>query len=165
MVVIPIYSKKHGVKNMFIDGDDLEKIINYKLTVHNKKGSELFYVITSIKNNDKFKTVGIHRIIMQCPDGMDVDHINHNPLDNRKENLRICTRSQNIMNSRKLRNNVTSKYKGVHFQKNRKKYRSRIMVNGIRYEVGSFDKEIDALNAYNEAALKYHEKYCCISNL
>jgi hypothetical protein len=57
----------------------------------------------------------IHRVVMDAPKGMDVDHINGNGLDNRKENLRICTRSQNCMNQR-LKSHSVSGYKGVQHQ-------------------------------------------------
>tara|TARA_R100000995_G_scaffold71191_1_gene39828 strand:+ start:267 stop:914 length:648 start_codon:yes stop_codon:yes gene_type:complete len=69
----------------------------------------------------------VHRLIMGFPEGMDVDHINGNGLDNRRENLRVCTRSQNAMN-KKLRSDSTTGYKGVYKCKptvHRKKYVSK----------------------------------------
>ena len=67
----------------------------------------------------------IHRVVMDAPKGMDVDHINGNGLDNRKENLRLCTRSQNAMNQ-KLKSHCVSGYKGVQYDPTRKyKYTSK----------------------------------------
>ena len=71
------------------------------------------------------KRKSIHRVVMDAPKGMDVDHINGNGLDNRKENLRICTRSQNCMNQR-LKSHSRSGYKGVQYDPiQRYKYTSK----------------------------------------
>ena len=60
------------------------------------------------------RRISVHRVVMDAPKGMDVDHINGNGLDNRKENLRICTRSQNSMNRKPRFDNPTG-YKGVQY--------------------------------------------------
>jgi hypothetical protein len=71
------------------------------------------------------RRISVHRVVMDAPKGMDVDHINGNGLDNRKENLRICTRSQNAMNQ-KLKSHSVSGYKGVQYiPTHKQKYTSK----------------------------------------
>lgn len=106
--------------------------------------------------------VYMHRQIMNAPKGMDVDHINHNPLDNQKTNLRICTRSQNNQN-KLAHKSAKSKYKGVHYHKPQKKWMARLALNGKRFTLGAFNNEIDAAKAYNKAATKYFGEYACLN--
>ena len=77
-----------------------------------------------ISEDKNSKLIYMHRQILNTPKGLESDHINRNKLDNRKENLRVATRSQNNMN-RKKRINCTSKYKGVSWHKQRKKWQAR----------------------------------------
>lgn len=89
----------------------------------------------------------MHRYIMNAPDDMVVDHINGNPLDNRKSNLRICTHHQNLMNRSA---NNTSNYKGVRPSKN--SWSSRITYNCKEYHLGTFSTEEEAARAYDAKA-------------
>jgi hypothetical protein len=162
MIVIPIESKTHGLKHYFIDGDDFDKIKTYNWHI-----TSTGYIQTNIKNNKSksgFSSVGIHRIILDCPDAMLVDHINHNPLDNRKENLRICTNTENCRNSKKPKNGKLSKYKGVSMTYG-KYWFAQIGINGKRKRLGTFENEIDAAKAYNEAALKYHGEFALLNEI
>jgi len=103
------------------------------------------------------KAILMHRVIMDAPDGMYVDHKNHNRIDNRRENLRVCTPSQNQYNRAGL--NKTSKYKGVFWHKKDKRWRSAISKNKKRYYLGSFKKEEDAAKAYDKASRKMHREF------
>lgn len=109
--------------------------------------------------------IPLHRMLIDCPEGKVVDHINGNSLDNRRENLRVCTQSQNTMNKVKARGNFTSEYKGVHWDKQKSKWRSVIYKEGIRRHLGYFDVEIDAARSYNDGALMYHGEYAKINDL
>jgi hypothetical protein len=100
----------------------------------------------------------MHRILLNDPINLQVDHRNGDKLDNRKENLRICTSSQNKMNVG-IKSNNTSTYKGVSFDKFRNKYRACIMVNKKTISLGRFDSPIDAAHAYDEAAKKYFGEF------
>lgn len=100
----------------------------------------------------------MHRLLTNAPKGSQVDHINGDKLDNRKINLRVCTHSQNQINRGKQKNN-TSGFKGVYPQKQSKKYRAKISVNGKEYHLGYFDCPIEAAKAYNAATLNYHEEF------
>lgn len=99
------------------------------------------------------KQLGLmHRYIMSCPDDKVIDHINHDKLDNRKQNLRICTISQNGMNQFLQTVDKTSIYKGVYWDKSRNKWQSNIVLNKKRKYIGRFDCEIDAAKAYDKKA-------------
>jgi hypothetical protein len=87
-----------------------------------------------------------------------VDHINRNPLDNRKANLRIITRSQNMMN-KTSQSSSSSKYIGVSFDKNRNKWVAQIAYQGKHKFLGRFNNEIDAAKARDAGTLKYFKEY------
>ena len=94
------------------------------------------------------ETLFLHTLITQYEE---TDHINGNTFDNRRENLRAATASQNQHNQTLRANNVTG-YKGVSWHKQREKFRTRIMVNGHERHLGAFDSAIDAALAYDMAA-------------
>lgn len=104
-----------------------------------------------------------HRIFGNPPDGMYVDHINRNPLDNRKVNLRFVTSSQNAQN-RGVRG-VTSQYRGVYWCKASKKWHSRITVRGFRYHLGYYTEEYDAAKAYNKVALLHYGNNAALNTI
>ena len=95
---------------------------------------------------------------MNCPDGMVVDHINLNPLNNRKSNLRICTKQQNEMN-RPTRSHNTSGVTGVSKHKQTNKWRAYIEYNQKYIHLGLFNTKEEAIKARKEAELKYFGKY------
>lgn len=100
-----------------------------------------------------FKRVLMHRILLGVNENQIVDHKNGNGLDNRRCNIRIATRSQNMWNKRTTRRGKTSsKYKGVHWFKRDRKWQSQICVNGIKRHLGYFDDEIEAAKAFDAAA-------------
>jgi hypothetical protein len=99
------------------------------------------------------KTVYMHRVIMETPTGMETDHVNGDKLDNRKNNLRMCTSQQNKANKTKENNN-TSGYKGVTWDKSRKTWNAKIMINYKCINLGRFVNIVDAARAYDEAATK-----------
>ena len=84
-------------------------------------------------------------------DGIHTDHKNGNGLDNQKHNLRTCSQAQNNRNAKK-RENCSSKYKGVYWDKKNKKWRARIYLNKKEICLGRYKNEIDAAKAYDEKA-------------
>ncbi len=105
----------------------------------------------------------MHNLIINTPDGMEADHINGNTLDNRRSNLRICTRGQNQRN-RRGNLNGTSKYKGVSFKNENKKWVAQIGFKKNMF-IGYYKTEIEAALAYNEAAKKYHGKFARLNKI
>lgn len=98
---------------VLLDDEDVELVSQYNWHV-NDKG---YAVWRGIKDGKK-QTIRMHRLIMNTPDGMDTDHINHNRLDNRRANLRICDRKTNLNNGSKVLD-----AKGYYYEKQRGKWR------------------------------------------
>jgi len=164
-VKITINSPKYGLHEILIDDEDYEKIKDYKWCVHYQHNVNNFYVVRMKKDEfGIYRTIFLHRLITNCHKALVVDHINHNTLDNRKENLRICTRSQNGRN-RKISKNKSSKYKGVNFHKGNMKWQAMIRFNDQHKYLGIFENEEDAAKAYNEAAVKYHGEFALLNIL
>ena len=109
------------------------------------------------------KVVHMHREIVSPPDGFVIDHANGNGIDNRRENIRICTISQNVQNSSRRSDN-SSGFKGVGWHKN-KKWRVQIMVNGRVTHVGMFSDIVDAAKAYNDAAVKCFGEFAKLNEI
>ncbi|MFH1371916.1 MAG: HNH endonuclease [Planctomycetota bacterium] len=107
----------------------------------------------------KTKRVYLHRAIMRAPKRKLVDHRNGDGLDNRRANLRLATRSQNMMNRAKIKSKTSSKYIGVSFDKGCKRWRAAIRVNYKQRHLGSFKDEIEAAKVYDAAARKYHKDF------
>nr|WP_314586609.1 HNH endonuclease [uncultured Pseudomonas sp.] len=99
----------------------------------------------------------LHRRIMQCPEGMVVDHINGDGLDNRRANLRICLQRQNLMN-RRIHCNNRSGFKGVYHDPSctLRPWRAEIRANGKKVRLGFFADPEDAHKAYLNAAARLH---------
>lgn len=100
----------------------------------------------------------MHRIINNTPPEMQTDHINNDSLDNRCENLRTATASENQHNKSKQANS-TSGYKGVVWHPRVKKWQARIKINGKRISLGYFDNKKDAARTRDEASIEYHGKF------
>ncbi|MBS4956556.1 MAG: HNH endonuclease [Clostridium sp.] len=128
-----IESKVHGIIKVKIDKEDLEKCS--KLTWHYAKNKDSKYIQSRIKD----KMVKLHRFVMDINDkNLVVDHINRNPLDNRKSNLRICSYKENSFN-KSIRVDNTSGIVGVDFHKINKKWRAKIKYNNITIHLGYFE--------------------------
>ena len=105
----------------------------------------------------------MHRQILNAPADLCCDHKNHNGLDNRKANLRLCTVAQNNYNKRPLPNK-TSKYKGVFWCSEAKKWRAEIRQNDQRIHIGYYDYEQDAAIAYDDYAIDLFGEFAYLNN-
>lgn len=137
--------------NVLVSKVDEELFLRYNWSV--VKSGEKFYARRKKRISGISKTFLLHREIMKAKNGQDVDHINGDGMDNRRENLRLCSRRENIQNSVKRKNDASSIYKGVHLCKNR--WRSKITINGKQIHIGYFDHELDAAKAYDGAAIRF----------
>jgi hypothetical protein len=102
-------------------------------------------------DNKNKKTVYMHKEILGVQNGVIVDHKNRDGLLDTKDNLRICSYSQNAINRKKNKNN-TSGYRGVFFDKKNGAYRAKIVVDGKIYRMGNFSSAVEAAVEYDKVA-------------
>ncbi|OHB59233.1 MAG: hypothetical protein A2173_09735 [Planctomycetes bacterium RBG_13_44_8b] len=138
-------------KYAVVDADDYDEL--NKTRWYSVKAGETFYAVRSIYTDrfvpgmdrrKKRTTVKMHRQIMRPGEGLVVDHINHNGLDNRRANLRCVTQRENSLNRRDRKKRGQSKYIGVYWCKDHKKWRVRICINGVKEHIGYYDSEAEA---------------------
>lgn len=133
-------------EKVLVDDDMLPVLNNYKWHVNSNY----------VRGYARGEVVKMHRLIMSAPKGVEVDHINGNPLDNRRENLRLCSHAQNMAN-RKVNSTSASGYKGVNYDKNmsrRKRWAASIHHEGRRIKIGRYFTKEEAARAYNKVASK-----------
>lgn len=146
-------TKDYGVgydynnQQFYFDIEEYNKIKDYYWYVQ-KDG-----YVRCLRNGKK---IYLHRLIMQCPSHLCVDHINHNTFDNRKCNLRIATKQQNNQN---VIPHTASGVTGVYQNKKNNKWYARITVNYTLINLGTFDKLTDAIKARRNAEIKYFGEY------
>jgi hypothetical protein len=145
-------------KTCIVSPQDFEELSRYKWYETTTGYAIRWIYVNNDDGTKKHRGVRMHREIMKAEDGVDVDHINGNPLDNRRENLRVCTRKQNCANSR-ARTNTSSRYKGVNFDLQTGKWRARIKVEGEEISLGRHKTELQAAIAYDKAAFEFHGEF------
>lgn len=151
---VPITKGKFAI----VDDADYESVSKWKWAYCRDGYARRTKYIGVVDGKEKSRKIAMHREITNAAIGMEVDHINMDRLDNRRENLRVCTTTQNKMN-RKSYSGSISKYKGVGWRKDTKKWVGRIVVNKKQKILGNFKSEIEAAKAYNEAAIKMFGKF------
>lgn len=137
-----------------VDDDIPMEIIGRKLQAVQGKKNKYPYAVIKINKRQFF----LHKLIMKAPKGMVVDHINGDTLDNRRENLRICSQLENSWNRKTNSNNIFG-LKGVNYHKKSGKYRARISVANKRISLGLFKTPEDAFEAYKIASKIYHKEF------
>lgn len=170
-MVFTINSKKYGIHTVEIDDEDWSKVKNYKwhvLYIPKRKTGLCHAIVTNVRKGDGQTNLYLHRLIL--PNFTFVDHIDGNPLNNKKSNLRGCTIAENNRNVKTSRTNTTG-YKGVGWHTEKYKgivytrIRARISVNGKLIHLGLFPTLKAAALAYNEAALKYHGEFARLNEI
>lgn len=158
-------SGKLGIgKTILVDDADYEYLSQFTWWV--QKAKNTLYAIRY--NPETKKRQLMHRLLFNLTDSrVFIDHINHNGLDNQKNNLRICTNADNQKNKK---GNGTSSYLGVskYTYKNgttNKKWIATIKHNGKYKYLGIFENEIDAAKSYNKAALEYHGEFANLNKI
>lgn len=134
-------------REILVDEEDFENLNQYKW----------YGVIYPSRYLPKYSTQSMHRMLMGNPEGMQVDHINGDGFDNRKANLRICTRSENLYNQKKYKGQ--SSYKGVSWFKPTKKWRANINFKKKYILLGYFNTELAAAMVYDMAAVDLHGEF------
>ena len=141
-------------QEFYFDIEDYDKIKNYCWRECTGNSGQYHFVGTSIKINDKRSTLPMHKLIIQedC-----TDHIDRNPFNNKKENLRPATMQQNTIN-RSIMTTNKSGFIGVRWNNEINKWTAHICTNYISKNIGSFDSLRDAIIARLKAELKYFGK-------
>lgn len=147
---IEIHSNKHGLFLVKIDTEDLNKVSSYKWTVSLHKGG-VFYIVG--RDRASKTNIQLHRIITDCPKGLTVDHINHDTLDNRKQNLKVCTQAENNLN-KDMHPLNTSGYKNISIDKKIGKFRVTISRNRRWMQIGAYKTIEEAIKARDDYLLK-----------
>lgn len=130
-----------------------------------QKGRRTFYALTNVRTNGGQASVMIHRMILNPSNSrVQVDHVDGNGLNNRRNNLRLCSSSGNNKN-RRLNINSSSGFKGVSWHKSTKKWQAYIKLNDKQIYLGSFAAKESAALAYNKAAKEFHHVYAKLNNV
>jgi hypothetical protein len=154
MKKIDISTKKYPNTFTLVDDEDYISLSKFRWFAYKPSNGVYAARIT----DDKKGIIALHQQLANTPKGSETDHINHNRLDNRRGNLRVCSASQNQWNA-SPRSGGTSKYKGVSWNKRAKKWVTQICFNRRQIWIGSFDVESDAAKAYDKSARKYHKEF------
>lgn len=144
-----------------VDEEDYVWLSRWKWHVLISKGKK--YAKRSEFINGKNTAVLMHRQILNVPDNALVDHRDGDGLNNRRYNLRPATNQENSFNSQGYRKQTTSKYKGVSWDKHKKKWGAYIRINGKVKNLGRFDNEIEAAKVYDQAAREHYGDFAYLN--
>lgn len=147
---------------VLIDDEDVDRVSKHSWVVRHRGRAS--YVVPKSMKMAMAKTghSALHRFILSAEKGTIVDHKNRNGLDNRRENLRICSLNENAANRRSpLRSK--SGFKGVTYHKQSGKWQGAIKINGKHVHLGLFDSAEDAAKAYDARAHEAHGEFACLN--
>lgn len=152
-----------------VDDEDFEYLSKFKWQAIPKGGDRVYARRSKrigSRSEGKQLSFYMHREVTNAKKGEYVDHINHNTLDNTRNNLRKCTNAQNSKNNRgQTSQRIHSKYKGVKKNLNSTTYSARITVDGKSIYLGSYKTQEEAAESYNKAAVEFHGEYCYLNKI
>jgi hypothetical protein len=156
-VEMEIYNSNGEISNYIkISNEDYDRCKNNRWSIHSGVRKKL-YGCGTING----KIIDLHRFILNAPPNKMVDHINGDTLDNRRENLRLCTNAENTRNRYlKDKNRVVGVVKTP-----TNKWNARITVNYERINLGTFELKEEAIKARLLAEKYYHKEFSCQQNL
>lgn len=161
MKLINVSTPKYPLTFAKVDDEDFEVLSQFKWSAH-KAGKTMYAMRNfSFKKGGKRGVVRMHQSLL--PKAEEIDHVNHDGLDNRKTNLRSCTHAQNMINRRKRRSR--SQFKGVTWHKAASKWMAQVHVGDIHKYLGLFDCEGCAAIAYDKAAKEMHGEFSSLNFL
>lgn len=144
-------------KRAIVDDADCDMLMQHKWYAVNNNNH--WYASTRLRNRGGI--IPMHRLLLDIPQGIECDHINHDGLDNRRSNIRPCTTSQNQQN--RLLIFGSSKYKGVSWK--RGAWEAGIRKDGKWSYLGRYETEDDAALAYNLYAMTLFKEYACLNEV
>ena len=154
--VVMFDNESNETARVIIDTEDADKCRSFVWHL-NTEG----YAQTNINK----RTASMHRLLMGLIDGrIQIDHINRNKLDNRKANLRQCTKRQNVLNTGLTSRNTTG-YKGINFRKDIKKWCVHIRIPGGYKYKGGFNSPEEAALQYNQWARQFHGDFAYLNEV
>lgn len=153
-MLLPI-SGKYSHLQVEIDKEDWDKVKKHIWWVSCKTRNNYYQVYTQVKR----KTIVLSRLLIEAPSHLVVDHIDRNPLNNKKSNLRLATAAQNSYNMN-MKNSNTTGVIGVDYRKDRNKYRALIRIDGRKISLGHYDTLEEAAKVRQETAREWFGKWC-----
>lgn len=154
MKLIPLLSEKYNGLYAIVDDEDFEMLSGRKWRAC--KNNNTYYAVRDVRRDGKKALQFMHHLIVQRKDGHQIDHKDRNGLNNSRDNLRLCTHSENMRN-RRCKSDSSTGLKGVTPFQGR--YQARISIHGKRIFIGSFKTAIEAHNAYVNASTRLHGEF------
>ena len=140
-------------KVALVDDEDFEWLNGYNWSLSVDQNGAFYAQNAHLTYKNKTGTMSMHRFVMRLDwyDGKQVDHRDHNTLNNQKGNLRVCTNQQNQFNKKSWKN-ASSRFKGVSFEAGRNKWGAMIRIDGKSTRIGRYNTELEAAKAYDDMA-------------